>query len=1590
MSVVSGDALYMFSPTGAHLSAETATATEGVGKFHKFAGTDLHEKFPDQFAPFKLFGFSPLRMFNGTLIRLPLRTFRPSGSVKRYQRLIRDDEILSMMLAFERRSGAPFSLVSCSFLESVAIHIWPVGESNPVVAYECSIAAPISPAMRQERSRLFLDREWARFNFANLTSLVTGGSSTRSLLKEFRVKVRSLEHPQWTIEPMVQDFAAISHEDVDAAVEVIDEDAEFALLISDTQTPQVPTAFDHAGHADELPTTSSDMVGGESTPGADLRLSSRVYSQEIEWLVVGCLASKQCAALNLAKEHHQRGFMPFVITAVPLKCSGVKYADVVQELMSLSLCSRIGALDTPSIHLPFLVSGFFETNKGRNGCYIPFGTQRQNTSMTVDELWNNALMDVVADCCGDTLKHVFTTKISFEDMAAFWPVIDSCAPIIKDSLSSALRNKYGPNFMLPLPTGNAKHPYEYKSIKECFFPHKKMPASLLSFVGKLMPVFNCPSVVGEELNKIGINGLQFVNPATLRQKIRKHVTAFDRHWQDLPSSKSHTNGVRECFLGELAEFLVCDVADGQSGASQIKDLLDVPFLLTLQPSQSLKKMPTSILASDREDGGLSLLPRQESLLLHPCMSKLFFSLIQDQVDPSEFSQRTGIMLLHPSTFARQLDRILPVGWKGKVIVEADAANVPAHSWFLNVLRFIYSCPDQNAAFSRWFSNSELKDWPLLPLANGKVLSCQHADKLLLRPDSAAEINLPLWAANSSASIRCDKARVLLDAAVKLGCPIVASGFECFVKFYDVDQMPWLMLAGLEYCCTGSIGSLTQQEANVMHASISSAVIQGRELNEIEKRRLRRLPIYPAADGSHRAIDNSNGVNISFIVPQSLWSNVSLCSSLVSAPDDYLLAALGVPELNEVDVFEKCMLPHFATGDADARSEILNFALQHWARLRGSASICAMLKDMDFVTVEGAESVCVKPSMLLDPDVSLLRHIFDGEPEFPGGIFALPRWLSVLRELGLKSRIDGPLFTASARRLQLRFRDEVQSHLDSSFELKGTPISVIPLMRCDQQFSLWSLALTLCDYLDKHFADVFSAQLAADLCNLQFVPSEVPLSCLKIPVENAKRSDVLIGNSHVIKTFVRFQDAILPCDRLLAFTASPVLASAITPPHALRAGLAIVTPPSAPTVISHMRALAANAGPPWPFEHSAASVYTKILEYWSECWDTTGASLRQQIRKTPSVPIAGSVITADRLFFDLPNADAVKPLLFVVPRHFLSHEKLLREMGARDAPHIEDLAVATTSLALATQGRPLTINELEAASAILDLALADIESADPLVVSRFMTRVTSRGSPALHGPDINSCLQPLASLLYNDDCILSSRLRFSAVGLLHSRVSKNVVNALKIQSASATICEIVTSFNDATDDASWQSFGLGDSDKLLACESVKSAARLVTSSLRSPHFARAIALAMDQALNDSSMEEESIRMALHRLTCTPVLNLSSELRSNLFDGDGTAESAPPPAFAVERSTQKILVLLPPSLFKSGRVPDTASFVVSLAAGCVGAVMRVLAWPAIDKSVVFSCLVSSDVQENFASMSACGILMDQPPGQLDSRNLLSFFV
>ena len=70
--VISGEGLYFFDPAGSHFVDVEQREARPVGKAHIYVNSDMPNKFADQFAPFKVFGFDPSRPLAGTLIRLPL------------------------------------------------------------------------------------------------------------------------------------------------------------------------------------------------------------------------------------------------------------------------------------------------------------------------------------------------------------------------------------------------------------------------------------------------------------------------------------------------------------------------------------------------------------------------------------------------------------------------------------------------------------------------------------------------------------------------------------------------------------------------------------------------------------------------------------------------------------------------------------------------------------------------------------------------------------------------------------------------------------------------------------------------------------------------------------------------------------------------------------------------------------------------------------------------------------------------------------------------------------------------------------------------------------------------------------------------------------------------------------------------------------------------------------------------------------------------------------------------------------------------------------------------------------------------------
>ncbi len=61
--VVSGDSLFLFDPLGTSLASAgpAGAGARPVGKANLFVNSELPQRFPDQFAPLRLFGFDPAR-----------------------------------------------------------------------------------------------------------------------------------------------------------------------------------------------------------------------------------------------------------------------------------------------------------------------------------------------------------------------------------------------------------------------------------------------------------------------------------------------------------------------------------------------------------------------------------------------------------------------------------------------------------------------------------------------------------------------------------------------------------------------------------------------------------------------------------------------------------------------------------------------------------------------------------------------------------------------------------------------------------------------------------------------------------------------------------------------------------------------------------------------------------------------------------------------------------------------------------------------------------------------------------------------------------------------------------------------------------------------------------------------------------------------------------------------------------------------------------------------------------------------------------------------------------------------------------------
>ena len=164
---------------------------------------------------------------------------------------------------------------------------------------------------------------------------------------------------------------------------------------------------------------------------------------------------------------------------------------------------------------------------------------------------------------------------------------------------------------------------------------------------------------------------------------------------------------------------------------------------------------------------------------------------------------------------------------------------------------------------------------------------------------------------------------------------------------------------------------------------------------------------------------------------------------------------------------------------------------------------------------------------------------------------------------------------------------------------------------------------------------------------------------------------------------------------------------------------------------------------------------------------------------PLVPVQSTTVRADRLFFNgLDGGQDLAPFLYPVPRKFGAYEELLKRLGARERPALQDYIAFLQSLHQETGSeQPLNPNEVAAVLRVVHIVVRSDELDE---------RESRKLIASLFVPDDRSCLVPASQCLLMDDTWTASRVDMRKVNLkyVHPALGRDACKKLGIPSLSS--------------------------------------------------------------------------------------------------------------------------------------------------------------------------------------------------------------
>jgi sacsin len=437
-----------------------------------------------------------------------------------------------------------------------------------------------------------------------------------------------------------------------------------------------------------------------------------------------------------------------------------------------------------------------------------------------------------------------------------------------------------------------------------------------------------------------------------------------------------------------------------------------------------------------------------------------------------------------------------------------------------------------------------------------------------------------------------------------------------------------------------------QRQGVLEALVMAAISRARPgsasaLTASEISMLCSVPVWPRAvsqgdEEESKMLDEAT-LPEHLLCPQDLLSSPLVSGVLNSLPPQAskhlllyrqaarpLYSLLDIKTIDLSRLLSKLAVPYLHDLPNNVQLSLLSTIHDDWKTLRSEPSLVSSLKSCTFVTCSSKEGQisfsC--PSDLLDPFQPLLYDVFQlSRPElFPSDQFKQPSWLAVLRDLGLKSKVDADLLIEVAKEVERR--------------------------------GVESSALLLLSHLREKPAP---SNISSNLSSLAILPASTGLP----------------GSAHCLNHLVSFKNAALLKDAALVFTSMPWVKTELLPSSSSSPELRIRSPPPLSFILKHLHNLDEGGEEilfKWPLGSQIGSIESAFASLFSHL-DKEGLSKQQveEVKKLRFIPVANCTRMAkpSQLFFHLPFS--FSPVAFEVPSFLLPHSELLQSLGASDEP-----------------------------------------------------------------------------------------------------------------------------------------------------------------------------------------------------------------------------------------------------------------------------------------------------------------------------------